>query len=268
MKSLLFAFAALFFTQGASHAVTNLITNGDFASGQLTPWTATGSATITNGVCALDNASIKQTIATVVGTRYYLSASINVGFGAGANVTISATPATGGPADGTRTISYVYGKSAIIFTASSASTVITLAGAPPPGGFGGAPSVDDIRLAVLPPSRFAGRYIGTFTTTLASTDPALRQATAKRVVARIGQDGRIVIFVDATTIQVGRIFNDRSFDLSIIPSFNVTFSGIATATPNHLDLRGATSDSSAVDDLGVIVTGKTSVRYLLTRTGP
>src|SRR3954453_20525667 len=76
-------------------AAANLIQNGDFNSG-LAPWIApSGAPSVSGGTCSLNNASIRQTVATIAGHVYFFAFDAYIPSSSFESVTFTATPGAG-----------------------------------------------------------------------------------------------------------------------------------------------------------------------------
>ena len=255
---------------GSAEAAENLLVNGDFNTGALTPWT--GAGTITNNACVVTSGqSVTQTVATVVGTKYYVAAT--AGSGTFSSYTMTAQPTAGGPPDGTK----VKGAGArvgssrmgFVFEARTTSTNIVLAGTVI-GGFAESIVYDDVVLFELPPSKFAGRYAGTASTVVAIDPPPLSNAINRRVVARITSDSRLFI-MDGTAIHAGIVFNDGTFDLALNPppaGFGANrVTGTATVKGRRLTLTFPGAGVFAVNELSDQVASTVTMKFVITRVG-
>lgn len=205
----------------ASAAAQNLITNGDFETGQLSPWTGGAvSADPAGGFFATTASTISQTVPTAAGTQYLFSGSIRLNGAAfiGTGSTMSATPSGGGAANGTRSVIPPVGfagfvRASLLFTASSASTTLTFSFVPFPG-LSDSITIDNVTLFAVEPSKLAGRYTGSIVTTLSLVTPELSNKSSRKVTARITEDNRIYILDGSQAIFGGIILNDGTFDLS------------------------------------------------------
>ena len=215
----------------------NLIGNGDFETGAFPPWTNSGNVSITNTAiqgsksCIFgfvvgggDTGKIEQTIPTIAGTVYYLTLDL-VNGGGNPLVTLSASPAGGGPADGSREIQLGISSTdihySLVFTATSTSTKIAIeseAGS----------LIDSVRLLELPPHPRAGRYAGVAKTILTSEESGLVNKTSSKVVARVMPTGQIVLLQGTTVVGAGIILPDDTLEIRIDgrdQSGEVTFRG-------------------------------------------
>jgi hypothetical protein len=216
----------------------NLITNGDFETGSFSPWIATGNTAINSGValqgqfsCSFgfdqggaNSGKIEQTLATEIGTVYYLSIQA-LDVSAGGSITLAGTPAAGGPADGTNEILNASNGGGthytLFFTASSNSTKVSILVA---GGF----LADNIKLVALPPHPKAGRYAGIVKSRLTSEENELAITSSSKVVARLKATGQIVLLRGGIEVGAGIILPDDTMSIRIgdrLISSEATFRG-------------------------------------------
>jgi len=205
----------------------NLITNGDFETGTLTPWVATNDAQIGSGLYALYGthscamatsagglhiAKISQEVPTTPGTTYYLALDI-VGLESGSfsGYTISGVPGAGGSPDGSVILQAPFGPAhrTLIFHASTASTKIVI------DMFGAASVVDNIRLIALPPNKNAGKYTGKAQTILSSAANSLSNKESIKLVARIATSGQIVLLEGGREFAAGILLPDGTLDIRL-----------------------------------------------------
>jgi hypothetical protein len=262
----------------SSTRAQNLLTNGDFETNVLTPWTPSGTVSLGSSLsgsgggqfaCFLGSAGITQSSGTITqavvtktGSTYYLA--LDAGSASGVPMTLSATPAVGNAApDGTRqfTADTTVGPTrlSLIFTASTVSTAITIQAST----LFTSPSVDNIVLLELPANPHAGRYTGLLTTDTGIAADSLDAHVATKVVARIKPTGQILIVQGGTAVTAGIIFPDGSFTLrvnSLNESGNATFHG------NRVTLKVTTAPST-LDEGSNEVDFSQSTTYTLTKSG-
>lgn len=235
-------------------ALTSLLGNGDFATaGVLAPWTAvSGSPTVAGGFCTLDNATIRQTVTTTVGGRYYLSLDA-LGLG---TLSFSAGPAGGGAPDASGPLTF--GTRSVIFTASAASTAVTVTGS----SIGFAPSVDNVVLVELGANPLTGRYAGTVTETSALEGVALSNTASRRVRAAVDEDGRLFVLDGAGVVWAGMLFSDATF---LLRAQGAVHRGTATVKGRRVELTFSGALPGAQDEGGNAVNGTLTTRIVLTR---
>src|SRR4030095_12789442 len=175
----------------------NLIVNGDFETGMITPWTGgTIAPDISFGFNATTSGTLTQTVMTTASTKYLLSADLLISGIALPTATISAVPGAGGAPDGTRTVtanlvSPGFMRVFLLFTASSASTNVNFTATAVP--FSSTITVDNVTLFEVEPSKLVGRYGGNIITTVSLTNPELTNKSGRKATARITDDNRIYI---------------------------------------------------------------------------
>jgi hypothetical protein len=207
----------------------NLLTNGNFESGALTPWVATGMVSVgaappnTGGgqfACAFSagglpgsgGGTVTQTAVTKAGALYYLGFDADPGISS--SVVVSATPFGSNTADGTRTVfptGVATMRFSLLFTASSNSTVVSLQSVP----FIGTQVIDNITLIELPPNPHAGRYTGLVLTQTSSVDDSLGGHASAKFVARIRPTGEIILIQGGTAVSGGMLFPDGTVSLHV-----------------------------------------------------
>ena len=220
LLTLLAAFGVL-----AGASAQNLIVNGDFETGQLTPWTGgTIAADPAGGFFATTASTLSQTVPTTVGTKYLFSGMIRVNGSLLLSINLIAGPAAGGASDGIRSVSSTlfttgFFRGSLVFTASSASTKLSFLFSPFPGSTDTI-TIDNAELIEVEPTKFAGRYAGGVVTTLSLTDLELSNKSSRKITARITEDNLIYILDGTQAIFSGVILNDGTFDLSgqLLPS--------------------------------------------------
>jgi len=246
----------------------NLLVNGDFETGQLTPWIGgTVSADPSGGVFATTAGTLTQTVATTAGKRYFVSADILLTGGFPGNASIAAKPSAGGAADGTRTVNSVIGTAdfihaSLLFTASSASTDIALSIVPLPG-FATSITVDDATMFEVTASKLTGKYSGNNVITLSLTNPDLTNKVSRKVSAVITEENRIYILDGAQAIFSGVILNEGPFDLSSV--FNLQAAGTAKIRGKRIELEFNTNNLPAADTAGMPIPNVVANKIVLTR---
>jgi hypothetical protein len=253
-----------------SATAQNLITNGDFETGLLTPWIGgTVSADPAGGFFATTSSTISQTVPTTAGTQYLFSGSLRIngtGF-IGSTASMTAVPSGGGAPNGTRPVSPPIGTTgfihaSLLFTASTASTTLTFSFVPFPG-FSDSITVDNVTLLEVAPGKLAGRYSGNNVTTLSLTTPELSNKTTRKVTARITDDNRIYILDGTQAIFGGIILNDGTFDLSS-PTV-ASASGTAKIRGKRIELEFGGPSLIASDFAATAIPNTVRNRVVLTR---
>ena len=249
----------------------NLLTNGNFETGELSPWTGQGIVSSEGAgdgfVCYVPEFNrVSQTAVTKPGTRYYLAADAIL-FNAG-TINFSAEPAAGGEPDGKVTASGGGGilvRKSVTFTASSASTNVVLhfQGGSDPTYF------DNVVLYELSPSKLAGRYTGVASLTVAVNDPNVANESIRKVTARITAEGRIVILDGTTNIYAGLILDDGTFDLAIgLTEVGVVrVQGKAGVSGKHVRFRFKGPSLPAVDEVFTRLDNTVTTELALIRVG-
>jgi hypothetical protein len=252
---ILLALGLLFVLAASAAALPNLLGNGDFATpGVLAPWTAaSGSPTVAAGVCTLDNAAIRQTVATTAGGRYYLALD-TTGL---ATVSFTAAPAAGGGPDASGAATF--GTRSVVFTASSASTTLTLTGT----SIGFAPTVDNVVLVELGTNPHTGKYTGTVTETSALDGVALSNTASRRVRAAVDADGRLYVLDGAGVVWAGMLFSDATF---VLRAQGTVHRGTATVKGRRIEFTFAGVLPGALDEGGNVVSGTLSTKVVLNRS--
>jgi hypothetical protein len=259
----------------------NLLLNGDFElnGGSLTNWTGGGVLTTvaTAHTCTLTDSSEQQTVATEVGTKYYVAIDVVPSGASLATSTLSAVPAAGGAPDGIRTFSSgpiippgtTSNRIGLIFTASSASTNITFS-VTGTGAIGfpviisGSAAFDNAVLYKLAPSTYAGRYSGNAATSVSITSPAVSSKVTVRAAGRVAPDGQVVAVVGSSQVLSGIVLNDGTFEVG---------SGFGLITKGTLKSRSRLAFSvpgtalPAFDINGALLPNTVTTNVTLTRVG-
>lgn len=244
MKSTLLTLASLLCVL-ASASAQNLLVNGDLETGAAAPWTGgTIAADPAGGFNLTSTASISQTVATTAGKRYFFSADVLVAGGfPGVNASMSATPSGGITPDGTRTVGSAIStgvvRGSLLFTATSASTVVSFAVFQFPGPVSSL-TIDNAILVEVEPSKLTGRYAGTNLTTVSLTNAELTNKTTRKVTARITEENLIYIIDGTQAIFSGVILNDGTFDVSSPLALRAAGSGKVRGKRIELEFNGPT----------------------------
>jgi hypothetical protein len=244
----------------------NLIVNGDFETGAISPWTGgTIAADPAGGFYATSTGTLTQTVMTTASTRYLLSADMLISGVAVPSATISAVPTAGGAPDGSRTVTGNiltpgFMRVFLLFTASSASTNVNFAAISVP--FSTTITVDNVTLFQVEPSKLVGKYGGNIVTTLSLTDPELSNKSARKATARITDDNRIYILDGSQAIFAGIILNNGVFDLN---SQSTSTGGQAKILGKRIELQFNTTALFAADITGTPVPNTVKNKVVLTR---
>jgi hypothetical protein len=244
----------------------NLIVNGDFETGMITPWTGgTIAPDISFGFNATTSGTLTQTVMTTASTKYLLSADLIISGIALPTATISAVPGAGGAPDGTRTVtanlvSPGFMRVFLLFTASSASTNVNFTATAVP--FSSTITVDNVTLFEVEPSKLVGRYGGNIITTVSLTNLELTNKSGRKATARITDDNRIYIIDGSQAIFAGVILNNGVFNLN---SLNTSTGGQAKILGKRIQLEFDTTSLFAADIAGTPVLNTVKNKVVLTR---
>jgi hypothetical protein len=252
---------------GIPASAQNLLVNGDFEAGQLAPWS--GGELRSNpsgGVLArigdpMIGDTIAQTVTTVPGKRYLLSAELRHENEFGVEVVMSAqTPA--GNFDARRGVGVVGmapQRFNVPFTASSTSAFISFVVTVPFDPI----LIDNVSLIAVAPSAADGSYAGTIVTKLAVTDPAMHMKSSRKVTARINDDGEIILLDGTDGIITGYILNSGEFSLDLPGGKTVT--GTAIIRSRRIELEYITGSHDAVTASGGTVANTIKQTLMLVR---
>jgi hypothetical protein len=198
----------------------NLVVNGDFEAGTIAPWSGgelradpTGDVLARVGDPQV-GARLAQTVATVVGQRYVLSAELRNETQFGAEIVMSAQ-AQGGGFDGSQTATVVGTAPqnfTLPFTASSTSTNIAFEASASSDIF----LVDDVSVIAIALPAAGQSYAGTMVTTVDVTDPPVSAKRSRKVAARINDEGELVLLDGTDGIITGYVSSTGEF-LLILP---------------------------------------------------
>jgi hypothetical protein len=244
----------------------NLIVNGDFETGAISPWTGgTIAADPAGGFYATSTGTLTQTVMTTASTQYLLSADLIISGIAAPTATISAVPSAGGAPNGLRTVTANlltpgFMRVSLLFTASSASTNVNFAATVVP--FPSTITVDNVTLFEVEPSKLVGKYGGNIVTTVSLTNPELSNKSGRKATARITEDNRIYIIDGSQAIFAGVILNNGIFDIN---SQSTSAGGQAKIQGKRIQLEFNTASLFAVDITGTPVANTVTNKVVLTR---
>lgn len=259
------ALTALLMAVCTTQAAENLIENGDFESGALTPWT--GVATVTNSACVITNGTVTQSVVTQPGVRYYFSADVAINIiGAGtcklqANDTQSMTLLK---ERSVQTLLPFPNRVGLFFVATGDSTDLTLffQGLPAPGGASTA-SFDNVTLYEAPETTLAGRYTGTLAVEGIVDDPMVKTKATRRIAARITPDNRITI-LDGVLPLFGVLLNDGTLDIN----YNISpIQSTAKIRGKRITIKLTEISPERTDIVGESISSGSNVTITLTRVG-
>jgi hypothetical protein len=244
----------------------SLVLNGDFETGQLTPWQ--GGELFANpsgGLCGRVGEpsigdTLSQSVATVPGQRYVLSGELRSEDTSASAVTVIAQTQFG-DIDGSRVALAPAGmflRFTMPFTASTATTLLEISSS----GLGDFVFVDNVSLLPLAPGA-GGSYAGKIVTTVTVTDPAMSAKSSRKVTARINPDGELVLLDGTDGIITGSISASGEFSLTLPDASTVTGTGVIHG--RRITLEYMTGSYGAVTSSGASVANTVKETLILTR---
>jgi hypothetical protein len=265
VKTLLLTLVAAFGVLFSANA-QNLIVNGDFETGLITPWTGgTIAPDPSGGSFAATSATLSQAVATTPAKHYLLSADLLISGIAVPTATISAVPTAGGAPDGSRNVTGNiltpgFTRVSLLFTASTANTTVNFAASLVP--FPSTITVDNVTLFEVQPSNLVGKYGGNIITTVSLTNTELTNKSGRKATARITDDNRIYIIDGSQAIFAGVILNNGIFALS---AQSTSAGGQATIHGKRIELEFNSAALFASDITGTPVLNTVKNKVVLTR---
>jgi hypothetical protein len=244
----------------------NLLVNGDFEAGTLSPWQ--GGELFANpsgGLCGRVGEprigdTLWQSVATVPGQRYLLSGELRSEDEFPSACTAIAR-SHAGSVDGARHAIAPVGtfhRFTLPFTATTATTLLELSS----GGVGDFVLIDNVSLIPVLPGA-GGSYAGTIVTTVAVTDPAMSAKSSRKVTARINEDGEIVLLDGTAGIITGYILTTGEFSLTLPDGTTVT--GSAVVRGRRIQLEYVAGSHAAVTFSGAPVVNTVTQSLSLVR---
>jgi hypothetical protein len=217
-------FLALVFTLGlctCAHAVTNLVQNGDFETGDLSSWTGTNAYAGPSGsghAAGIQSngtvGSLQQSFTTTIGAEYYVAADAFLTYdGVVGTGTIAVQDGVGGPTIGSRPVlgftpepGVTTPRIAFVFTATSTTTNLIFSVLVPSDFTRMA--IENVVVYEMAPLKLAGRYSGHLSQTVSLAAPDTTKITSTgTIAARVMPDGLIVL-ISLPPRAEGVIFSD------------------------------------------------------------
>jgi hypothetical protein len=251
---------------GLPASAQDLVVNGDFKSGQLTPWQ--GGELFANpsgGLCGRVGEpsigdTLSQSVTTVPAQRYVLSGELRSEDTSASAVTVVAQSPFGN-IDGSRVALAPAGnflRFTMPFTASTASTLLEISSS----GIGDFIFIDNVSLSPVPRGA-DGFYTGKIVTTVTVTDPAMSAKSSRKVTARINADAEVVLLDGTDGIITGSILPSSEFSLTLPDASTVT--GTAVIRGRRITLEYVTGSYAAVTSSGASVANTVKETLILTR---